>query len=1098
MSMRRAVILPGLFLCVSLTYAQSPTPQLPQRESVLLVSRRAVPDFDSRQQFRANLMGRAQAVQAFQTRFGPSVEVSVSERTGGVRQVFRTGEYLTGGQAGDASSILDRFLAENTALFGFGPGELQNWVSAGQHNDDAGVSHIYLRQEIRGVRVFETLLKGHVDSGGRIISVEGNYYPGTYQPVLPSTLNAESAVRAAMLSSVPDLLQKAATGDTTASAPSSVGSLRLAPGATPQSFPQLVSRASTPDQATIFDRGPFHDNIRASLVIFPRPNGPVFGWQVYLHAADRQAAYVIVVDARTGGLLYRTNTYRSNLQSRASIFPKNPDETPLTVVPYRGLPSLSPAGWSNVPATIGNNVQGDSATSPDDFIYPFTDAWRLVGPNTFDLTGRRVRFIPVNPLATGYVASVSTAGPLTPAATNLVPLFTNKDDGTINLICGAGLNVNVLGATFSSVWVNTNGTLSFGGGNTSPQASKVLFSNGPRQIAGLWRDLDPGAGGTLTGDCAPERAGQRFRFVWTAVPNYAVPGTPHTFAVTVHGIGTGLDNIIDIDFGTVSSPLGQLVGVGGNSVAPFNVATPGIVSYVDLSVGAAGLPTGGIAQTFPDPDLNLSITNFSYHLNKMHDYYYALGFTEPAGNFQTSNFERGGAALDPVQAEAQYGLNAFNNAFFVTPPDGLPAFTAFGLFSTNNGACRRDSGFAADVIYHEFTHGVSTRMVGGPQNIATLGSFQGGALGEGWSDAFAISVLDDPVTGAYVVCNPAGIRSAPYNVSTLKYSDFGNKLGPIAVGIGQIFIPEVHQDGEIWAAAMWDLHTRLGRVSELLMFDGLRYTPVEPSMLDAKNAMLIAETVRFRGIHNLTLNTVFAARGMGRSASTSPGSFDGFPLQSGWHSTVFAAFDTPAQPYGPGTQVVYSENFEGTSSGWTTQGTDGAGGPALWHLSSRQSSSLVNSGVNWQPIVLVPPGTTVNQRAYYYGRETTGTYDTGARNYGSLISPPIVLPSLGARQALALEWDHLRSTQDAFVADGGFVRISDVATGQRTQVSFVQNTLTSSGSPEFAHQRVNLDQFAGRTIRVEFYMDTLDNVANAAEGWYVDNVRISVLGTPLL
>src|SRR5205085_11717698 len=163
-----------------------------------------------------------------------------------------------------------------------------------------------------------------------------------------------------------------------------------------------------------------------------------------------------------------------------------------------------------------------------------------------------------------------------------------------------------------------------------------------------------------------------------------------------------------------------------------------------------------------------------------------------------------------------------------------------GLFSSGN--CRRDSGLDATVIYHEFTHGVSTRMVGGPQNVATLGSFQGAALGEGWSDAFPLSIFNDPVTGAYVTCNPLGIRSRPYNSHPGTYADFGNANGPLPAGIGTIFYPEPHRDGEIWAATAWDIHTALGPVvTQQLLFDAFRYSPTEPSMVDAKNAVLIAD-----------------------------------------------------------------------------------------------------------------------------------------------------------------------------------------------------------------------------------------------------------------
>src|SRR5262249_7015628 len=68
-----------------------------------------------------------------------------------------------------------------------------------------------------------------------------------------------------------------------------------------------------------------------------------------------------------------------------------------------------------------------------------------------------------------------------------------------------------------------------------------------------------------------------------------------------------------------------------------------------------------------------------------------------------------------------------------------------------------------------------------------------------------------------------------------------------------------------------------------------------------------------------------------------------------------------------------------------------------------------------------------------------------------------------------------------------------VATGNRTQIAFVQNSRTSAGNFSFAHQRVNLNDFAGKTIQVEFLMDTFDAVANTAEGWYVDNIVVSQL-----
>jgi hypothetical protein len=1056
---------------------QNPAPgaaqALPLRESELIAQARPLPDYDVRSSTGSLVLDvQRRSVANLQQQLGTNTLVQFDARSGGVSQIFQLGGYLTDAQTASPSDVLASFLTNHADIFGLSQVGISGFATTAQDHDvRTGVTHLYLQQRMNGLRVFGSILKGHVDATGRLISVEGNYYPTEAPVTSASVLSAEDAVVAALRSSLPDVLAKALPQQAPAETPP--GSTLVTVGS-PYRFPNVLQPERGPDRWTTFDPGPFARPIEVRQVIFPTANESVLAWEVAVHAPSHQAFYVLLVDAMTGTLLYRTNTYRFASDSSALVFQKSPAASALELAPFFGDSTDSPLGWSSGPATIGNNVQGVSATSADNFAFPFTDAWNTVGLNAFDLIGSRLRFTPTDALATEYTADVepSAAESTLPAATNLVPLLTNADDGTINLSC-SGWSATVLGATFSSIWVNTNGSVSLGAGVTDFFPTKVALSNGPRRIAGLWRDLNPTLGGTLTGDCAPEGMGQRVRVVWNAVPNDGGLNS-HTFAIVVHGAGTGLDNVIDIDYGGITSPIGELVGIGGNRGTPFNPTTTGIVNYRDLSSGAAPGIAGGLAQTFPDPDLNLSITNFAYHLNGMHDYYFRLGFTEAAGNFQTSNLTRGGAPLDPVQAEAQYGLGIFNNAFFQVSADGTPGLVGFGLFSI--GTCRRDSGLDATVIYHEYTHGVSTRMVGGPQNIATLSSFQGAALGEGWSDAFPLNIFDDPVTGAYVTCNPSGIRSAPYDVHPGTYADFGNKFGPFAAGIGTVFRPEPHRDGEIWAATAWDIHSALGQdVTQQLLFDAMRYTPVEPSMVDAKNAMLIADLVDYGGAHLNELFTVFARRGLGVSASTSPGSFSTAALQNGWMSTVFAAYDTPATRYAPNPQsVVHSDSFDGPNA-WTVTGTDGAGGGPLWHVSARRSSSGPN--------------------AFYYGREATGTYDTGFRNFGALTSPDIQLPAIGETQTIALEWDQFRQTADSFFFDGGFVRIIDVASGTATQVSFVSNTRTSPGTLGFAHQKVNLQPFAGRLVRIQFFMDTQDATLNLGEGWYVDNVSVVVLGS---
>jgi extracellular elastinolytic metalloproteinase len=52
----------------------------------------------------------------------------------------------------------------------------------------------------------------------------------------------------------------------------------------------------------------------------------------------------------------------------------------------------------------------------------------------------------------------------------------------------------------------------------------------------------------------------------------------------------------------------------------------------------------------------------------------------------------------------------------------------------------RDCAFDAGVIIHEYTHGVSNRLTGGPANTNCLSVLEAGGMGEGWGDFMAIAI----------------------------------------------------------------------------------------------------------------------------------------------------------------------------------------------------------------------------------------------------------------------------------------------------------------------------------------------------------------------
>ena len=271
-----------------------------------------------------------------------------------------------------------------------------------------------------------------------------------------------------------------------------------------------------------------------------------------------------------------------------------------------------------------------------------------------------------------------------------------------------------------------------------------------------------------------------------------------------------------------------------------------------------------------------SVTNLFYFINAAHKYYYDLGFTEGAGNFQTDNFGQGGAGNDAVLGEAQYG-GFTDNASFATPPDGTAPHLRVGLWTrgTSSYTDDLDSDYGGQTMFHEYGHGVSHRLVGAGTSTSCLNQVQSGAMGEGWSDYFAISYYNNPVVGAYEGQNATrGIRRQSYEGYTFTYEDLGNS--------GY----EVHYDGELWAATLWDLRKSLGQaLTDKLVVNGLKSTPCSPSMTDARDAILSADVATNLGAR-ASIWTVFARHGMGYSASGSDGDM--------FTGTVYnAAYDLP-------------------------------------------------------------------------------------------------------------------------------------------------------------------------------------------------------------
>jgi uncharacterized protein (TIGR03437 family) len=259
----------------------------------------------------------------------------------------------------NGSSVAARsFLSDNRELFGLDETEVSSLKTTRQYvTDHNGVSHISLGQALNGVSVFQAAMAINVGSDGAVLSANGELF---------HNLRDSSKGRAAM-AAVEALQHAAVAAGTSLTAP--VRTLRA---------PERVNRAQT--LAAGFAR-----DVPAELVYFPlNSEDAQLAWQFQIWRNDTPDAYLVVVDAASGTLLYRYNftSYDENpLHPHGLVFnaesptPHNPyagiDNPPLVPqvdLPFRAQPFLGlttfPVAdphydwWAGAAATglISNNV----------------------------------------------------------------------------------------------------------------------------------------------------------------------------------------------------------------------------------------------------------------------------------------------------------------------------------------------------------------------------------------------------------------------------------------------------------------------------------------------------------------------------------------------------------------------------------------------------------------------------------------------------------------------------------------------------------------------------------------------------------------------
>ena len=480
---------------------------------------------------------------------------------------------------------------------------------------------------------------------------------------------------------------------------------------------------------------------------------------------------------------------------------------------------------------------------------------------------------------------------------------------------------------------------------------------------------------------------------------------------------------------------------------------------------------------------------------------------------------------------------------------------AFNLGDLDNG-----------IITHEYGHGISNRLTGGPMNSGCLVVNE--QMGEGWSDYFALMLTTNWATAAANDRRPVGtyalndqpdgfgIRPFPYSydlsINPVTYADLPDAN----------LLSQPHGIGTVWASMLWDMTWNIiniqgadtdmyhgvggNNIALQLVIDGLKLQTCNPGFVDGRDAILLADQLRYGGAHICAIWDAFARRGLGYSASQgSPNDrSDGVPAYDVLPTTVQKTISPDTATEGDVVNIHLDVTC-GCVTGTVTLQEDL--GNKLSHVSGGSASGNL---VSFPPLVCdVPLSVTsydiqarVNSCTYSVVIDTLfdedfdampfqiqSDYLSGSLNWNVIgsqyHSPPysayaLDFPSpsdnaiLNATpilldQSAELSFYHRFETEDEW--DGGVVEIStdNGTTWTDLESLFTQNGYTGrlqtfgrngfEGSSDvafgiagFVESKVDLTPFTGQSVFIRFrFLTDPATGGTGLNGWYIDDIKIT-------
>jgi len=296
--------------------------------------------------------------------------------------------------------------------------------------------------------------------------------------------------------------------------------------------------------------------------------------------------------------------------------------------------------------------------------------------NAFNLDRRTLSF---TPSSGGYQTALGDDTFDTAASQNGAKLEGLGDDDTraVNL----PFSFRFFGTAYNQVWVNSNGTLTFGTGDLDANAFYGHFVAGPPVIAGCFTDLDPSV---PTAAVQVLTEATRVVVTWFKVPlvnskDFALPPTM-TFQIRLYPGGR-----IEIAYRSTNQP-NAIVGITAGNLQP--------VTLVDFaSTAGVSTSTGGIAETFSaldSVDIVYAAQRFYQTHEDAYDYlvlYNAENVAADAGVVAyelTARSQGEGYGDDPADIGADFGSKRRLRAVMNMGPLGQYPVSPNGLVASRS------------------------------------------------------------------------------------------------------------------------------------------------------------------------------------------------------------------------------------------------------------------------------------------------------------------------------------------------------------------------------------------------------------------------------